>query len=243
MLISLLKQIHYTNIMKNDNYRLLVVEDDLLIADQIIEKAKNWGIVSKKVNDFKNVLNDFSQFNPHIVLLDIKLPFYDGFYWCNEIRKVSKVPIIFISSASENMNILMAINMGADDFISKPFDSEILIAKIKALLRRTYDFLTESDLFNYRGAIINTKNQTISMNNQEVELTKNEFKIFKTLYEERDSIVSREKLMEKLWKSELFIDENTLTVNINRLRKKLNSINLENAIETKRGQGYLLKGN
>lgn len=221
-------------------YRILIVEDDRGIADAIAKQAQMWDLEVKCVENFRNVLQEFVQFSPHIVLLDIILPFFNGYHWCSEIRKVSKVPIIFISSASDNMNIVMAINMGGDDFIMKPFDMNVCIAKIQALIRRTYDFASSAPLIEHRSAILNTGDNTLTYNGVNIELTKNEYMILLTLMENKGKVVSRERLMERLWKSDSFVDENTLTVNVNRLRKKLDKAGLNEFITTKFGQGYIV---
>ena len=222
-------------------YRLLIVEDDFGIAEAIKEQTKRWDLDAHIAEDFKSVLTDFAAYQPHIVLLDIVLPFFNGYHWCSEIRKISKVPIIFISSASDNMNIVMAMNMGADDFIAKPFDMNVLVAKIQALLRRTYDFAASVPVLEHRGAFLNTGDDTLTFNDNNIPLTKNEYRILLCLMENKGKIVSREKLMERLWKTEAFIDENTLTVNVNRLRKKLDAAGLENFIATKIGVGYIVE--
>lgn len=222
-------------------YKILIVEDDPGIANGIKAQTEAWGYEAHTVENFRNVLAEFSEFQPHIVLLDIMLPFFNGYHWCSEIRKISKVPIIFISSASNNMNIVMAMNMGADDFIAKPFDENVLTAKIQALLRRTYDFGSTVPVIEHRGAILNTGDGTLTYGTEQISLSKNEFKIFQCLMENKGKIVSREKLMEKLWKTDIFVDENTLTVNINRLRKKLDAAGLENFITTKFGMGYIIE--
>lgn len=222
-------------------YKILIVEDDSGIANGIKAQTEAWGYEAHTVENFRNVLAEFSEFQPHIVLLDIMLPFFNGYHWCSEIRKISKVPIIFISSASDNMNIVMAMNMGADDFIAKPFDENVLTAKIQALLRRTYDFGSTVPVIEHRGAILNTGDGTLTYGTEQISLSKNEFKIFQCLMENKGKIVSREKLMEKLWKTDIFVDENTLTVNINRLRKKLDAAGLENFITTKFGMGYIIE--
>ena len=222
-------------------YRLLVVEDDARIAEEIQEQARLWDMDCRTVTDFRNVLEEFARYAPHIVLMDIGLPFFNGYHWCSEIRRISSVPILFISSASDNMNILMAINMGADDFIAKPFDREVLMAKLRSLLRRTYDFGLSPHVLEHRGALLNTDDGTLTVNGQRVELTKNEFRILLTLMEERGRIVSRERLMERLWKTRQFVDENTLTVNIGRLRRKLEAVGLPGFIATKVGQGYIVE--
>ena len=223
-------------------YRVLIVEDDNGIAGAIQVQAEMWGLQGRCVRNFRNVLEEFAAFDPHLVLLDITLPFFNGYHWCNEIRRVSKVPIIFISSASDNMNIVMAMNMGGDDFIAKPFDQSVLIAKIQALLRRSYDFGASAPVLEHRGAMLNTGDNTLSYGGGRIELTKNEYRILLALMESRGKVVSREKLMERLWESDSFVDENTLTVNVNRLRKKLDGAGLPNFIITRFGVGYLIEG-
>ena len=223
-------------------YRVLIIEDDMGIAEAIQVQARMWNLDAAYVRNFRNVMEEFTAFDPHLVLLDITLPFYNGYHWCNEIRKVSKVPIIFISSASDNMNIVMAMNMGGDDFIAKPFDQSVLIAKMQALLRRSYDFGTAAPVLAHRGAELNTGDNTLTFQGQKIELTKNEYRILLALMESKGKVVSREKLMERLWESDSFVDENTLTVNVNRLRKKLDAAGLPNFIITKFGVGYLIEG-
>lgn len=222
-------------------YRVLIIEDDLRIAEEIKEQIKMWDLDAHIAEDFRNVLTDFTMYQPHMVLIDIALPFFNGYHWCNEIRRISKVPIIFISSASDNMNIVMAMNMGADDFIAKPFDMDVLVAKIQALLRRTYDFAASIPVMEHRGAFLNTDDNTLTYKDNNIPLTKNEYRILLCLMENKGRVVSREKLMERLWKTEIFIDENTLTVNVNRLRKKLDAAGLENFIATKVGVGYIVE--
>ena len=222
-------------------YRILIVEDDMGIAEAIQIQAQMWNLNAEYVHNFRNVMEEFSAFDPHLVLLDITLPFFNGYHWCNEIRKISNVPIIFISSASDNMNIVMAMNMGGDDFIAKPFDQSVLIAKIQALLRRSYDFGTAAPVLERRGAELNTGDNTLTFQGQKIELTKNEYRILLALMESKGKVVSREKLMERLWESDSFVDENTLTVNVNRLRKKLDAAGLPNFIITKFGIGYLIE--
>lgn len=222
-------------------YRLMIIEDEEGIASAIKNQAEMWGMEALSADDFRDIMKDFASFDPHIVLMDISLPFYNGYYWCEEIRRVSKVPIIFISSAGDNMNIVMAMSMGADDFIAKPFDMSVLMAKIQAMLRRTYDFTVNSSVIEHRGVILNTANSTAIYNGNKTELTKNEYRILLTLLENREKTVSREKLMEALWKTESFVDENTLSVNVNRLRKKLESIGAPDFIVTKFGVGYIVE--
>ncbi len=222
-------------------YRILIIEDDPGIAEAISEQAKMWELDVRCINNFRAIMSEFSEYDPHLVLLDISLPFFNGYHWCNEIRKVSKIPIIFISSASDNMNIVMAMNMGADDFIAKPFDQNVLMAKIQAMLRRTYDFAAAVPILEHRGALLNTGDNSLTYQQQHITLTKNEYRILLTLMENKSKIVSREKLMERLWETDSFIDENTLTVNVNRLRKKLDKTGLKDFITTKFGVGYLIE--
>ena len=221
-------------------YRIFIVEDDPGIAQAIAQQAKLWELEPRCVQNFRSVMAEFAAFDPHLVLLDIALPFFNGYHWCGEIRKVSKVPIIFISSASDNMNIVMAMNMGADDFIAKPFDQAVLMAKIQAMLRRTYDFAAAVPVLEHRGALLNTGDNTLTYQDQQISLTKNEYRILLTLMENKGRVVSREKLMERLWETDSFVDENTLTVNVNRLRKKLDAAGLSDFIATKFGVGYLI---
>lgn len=221
-------------------YRVLIAEDEGTIAQAVAEELTQWGLETRCVRDFRNVLGEFRAFQPHLVLLDIMLPFFNGYHWCNEIRKESNVPIIFLSSASENMNIVMAMNMGGDDFVAKPFDRTVLVAKVQALLRRCYDFRPAAPVLQHRGAELNTLDNTLRFDGQKIELTKNEYKILLCLLENKGAVVSREKLMERLWESDSFVDENTLTVNVNRLRRKLDGAGLPGFIETKFGVGYLL---
>lgn len=214
------------------------MEDDETIARLIKKHLEKWEYEVSTVQDFGNVLGEFAVCDPQLVLLDIRLPFYNGHYWCTQIRQVSKVPIIFLSSVSDNMNIVMAMNMGADDFIPKPFDLEVLTAKVQALLRRSYDFAGSSSMLEYKGMLLNLSDATILYQEQKVELTKNELKILQTLIENKTQVVTRETLMTRLWESDMYVDENTLSVNVNRLRKKLTSIGLEDSILTKKGIGY-----
>ena len=200
-----------------------------------------WALEAKCVEDFRQVMAEFAHYNPHLVLLDISLPFFNGYHWCSEIRKISKVPIIFLSSASDNMNIVMAMNMGADDFIAKPFDQSVLMAKMQAMLRRTYDFAASVPVLEHRGALLHTGDNTLTYKDTAISLTKNEYRILLALMENKGKVVSREKLMERLWETDSFVDENTLTVNVNRLRKKLDAAGLTAFITTKFGVGYLIE--
>lgn len=222
-------------------YRLLIIEDDRGIAEAIRTQAEMWEMQVQCVENFRNVLPEFTTFDPHIILLDISLPFFNGYHWCSEVRKVSKVPIIFISSAADNMNMIMAMNLGADDFIAKPFDQSVLMAKLQAMLRRTYDFAAAVPVLEHRGALLHTGDNTLTYKNEKISLSKNEFRILRILMENKGKIVSREKLIELLWETDSFIDENTLTVNVGRLRKRLDAAGLENFITTKFGVGYLIE--
>ena len=205
------------------------------------EQAEAWDITARIVTDFHNVMAEFSRFDPHIVLLDISLPFFNGYHWCGEIRRVSNVPVIFISSAADNMNMIMAMNMGADDFIAKPFDGSVLIAKIQALLRRTYDFAPSVPVLEHKGAMLNTGDGSFLYKNEKIPLSKNEYRILLTLMKNKGKTVSRERLMEQLWETDSFVDENTLSVNVNRLRKRLEAAGLEGFITTKFGVGYIIE--
>lgn len=222
-------------------HRILIVEDDMTIAKEIQKHLEVWNHEVQTVTDFQNVISDFVSFDPHLVLLDISLPFFNGYYWCSEIRKLSKVPVIFISSASDNMNIVMAINMGGDDFIAKPFDLDVLTAKIQALLRRAYDFGQNTSFLEHRGAILNMNDTTLSYNGIKISLTRNDYRILQTLMENKGKIVSRDTLMTRLWETDCYVDENTLTINISRLRKKLTEAGLSGFITTKKGMGYIIE--
>ncbi len=211
-----------------------------MIAQSIKKHMEGWGYEAVCVENFQEVLQTFISQQPQLVLMDISLPFYNGYHWCDEIRKISRVPIIFISSASDNMNIVMAVNMGGDDFVAKPFDLDVLQAKIQALLRRTYDFAGDSHLLEHKGMIFDTGKGIVTYEGAQVELTKNEMGILRILLEQKGKIVTRDKLMEKLWESDSFIDDNTLTVNVARLRKKLEETGISDMIKTRKGIGYVV---
>lgn len=221
--------------------KIMIIEDDLVIASSLQEELLKWQYSAFYVTDFNDVMNTFTQEAPQLVLIDIKLPYFNGYYWCTEIRKISQVPIIFVSSQSERMDIVMAIQMGADDFISKPFDLTVALAKIQALLRRTYDFTGNDVYLSYQQVYLKTNELKVQYQDQEVELTKNEIKILEVLFLQKGAFVSREAIMMKLWENDSFIDDNTLAVNINRLRKKLAEINVTSFIVTKKGFGYGLQ--
>mgnify|MGYP001852495465 FL=1 len=222
-------------------YRILIVEDDSSIAEALKRHLEGWDHETVIAEDFKNIMAEYTRVEPDLVLLDIGLPFYNGFYWCSQIRQVSDVPIIFISSASDNMNIVMAMNMGGDEFIEKPFDLHVVTAKVQALLRRAYSYRGSASLMEYRGCILNLADATVTYQNRKTDLTKNEFKIFQCLLENAGKIVTRDEIIARLWESDAFIDENTLTVNVARLRKKLAQIGLEEAVVTKKGIGYMVE--
>ena len=222
-------------------YRILLVEDDSGIAQAICEQGAMWELDVRCVRNFHDVLGEFTAYDPQLVLMDISLPFFNGYHWCSEIRRVSRVPIIFLSSAADNMNIVMAMNMGADDFIAKPFDLDVLTAKVQALLRRTYDFAPAEPVLSYRGAVLQPGDQSLLVNGEKLPLSKNEYRILWTLLKEKGKIVSREKLMEALWQTDSFVDENTLSVNMARLRKKLDGAGLAGFIATRVGAGYLVE--
>ena len=219
-------------------YRILIIEDDFTMAEAMKKQIESWGNEVRLVSDFQNVIHEFIEYDPHMVLIDIMLPFFNGFYWCQKIREVSKVPIVFLSSANDNMNIVMAMNMGGDDFITKPYDLNVVTAKIQAVLRRTYSYSEHpGNLCEYRGGILNVNDQTFTYEGKKAELTKNEFRILQILMENTGKVVSRDKIMEKLWEDESFIDDNTLTVNVTRLRKKLEETGIQDYIKTKKRCG------
>lgn len=222
-------------------YKILIVEDDETIAGGLKTHLEKWNYQTECMTDFKDVMGKFLEFEPQLVLLDIVLPFFNGFHWCQEIRKISKVPIIFLSSVNDNMNIVTAMNMGGDEFIEKPFDLNVVTAKVQAVLRRTYEFRGTADIMEWNGAILNLADATVLYQDQKQELTKNEFKILQMLLENTGKIVSRESIMTRLWDSNEFIDDNTLTVNVARLRKKMEQIGLGGKIITKKGIGYMVE--
>ncbi len=222
-------------------YKIFLVEDDFSLADAVKSLLESYGSVVTAVKDFRNVTAEFTEAKPHLVLMDIKLPFKDGYFWTSEIRKISSVPIVFLSSASDNMNIIMAINMGADDFIPKPVDAMVLNAKVNAILRRTYEITSNSQTVNFYGATLHLSDYTVTYSSKRTELTKNEFRILQILLDNRGKIVSRDTLMTHLWQNDIYVEENTLTVNMSRLRRKLEDSGLEGVIVTKPGAGYIIK--
>lgn len=221
-------------------YRIFLVEDDAVIASAVKRHLESWGCEVGCAADFSNVLAEFESFSPQLVLLDISLPFYNGYHWCSEIRRVSDVPVMFISAASDSMNIVMAMNMGADDFIAKPFDLEVLMAKVQALLRRAYDFAGTGKVLECGGAVLDIPGGALVYGEGRAELTKNELRILQALMEKHGSVVSRDALMLRLWQTDSFVDENTLTVNVTRLRRKLEALGLGDFIKTRKGLGYII---
>ncbi len=222
-------------------YKILILEDDNALAEAMKNQIQAWGNTVECIRNFQNIIPEFLDFDPHMVLIDIMLPFYNGYHWCSEIRKISNVPIIFISSASDNMNIVMAMNMGGDDFIPKPIDLDVMTAKIQAVLRRTYDMGGKIPVLEHKGAILNLNDATLVYNGNKIDLTRNEFRILQTMMENKGKVVSRDTLMTKLWQIDCYVEENTLTVNVTRLRKKLENIGLSDFITTKIGSGYILE--
>lgn len=218
----------------------MIVEDDLTIARTLKNHLDKWDYDVIYIDDFKNIIERFKNFDPHIILLDVMLPFFNGFYWCGEIRKISKAPVVFISSAGDNMNIVMAMNMGGDDFIVKPFDLNVLTAKLGAMLRRSYSLKGQINSIEHKGVVLNLNDTTLAFENHRIELTRNDYKILHILMENKGKIVSRDEIMQQLWESDQFIDDNTLTVNMTRLRKKLSEIGLDDFIKTKKGLGYMV---
>lgn len=222
-------------------YRIMIIEDDQTMAETIKKQIESWGNHGICVEDFQNVIPEFVKCDPHMVLVDIMLPFYNGYYWCTEIRKISNVPVIFLSSASDNMNIVMAMNMGGDDFIPKPVDLNVLMAKLQAVLRRAYDMGGKIPVLEHKGAVLNLNDASLTYQGRRIELTKNDFRILQMLLENKGKVVSRDMLMTKLWQMDSYVEENTLTVNVTRLRKKLEQAGLKDFIKTKIGSGYIVE--
>ncbi|MGM0219699.1 two-component system response regulator SapR [Enterococcus sp. AZ126] len=221
--------------------KIMIIEDEATIRELISEELQKWQFDTFGTTDFNNVLEDFQREEPQLVLLDINLPVFDGYYWCQKIREISKIPIIFISSRNTNMDMIMAMNMGADDFVTKPFQIDVLIAKINALLRRSYNYSeVGSEIMSHNGITLNVDNGSMEIDGAVIDLSKNEYRLLYILIKKHGKILTREKLLRALWEDERFVDDNTLTVNINRLRKKIEQAGLEGYIETKVGQGYIV---
>lgn len=223
-------------------YRIFLVEDDEVIAGAVKRHLEGWGYTVRCVQAFDRVLQEFAAFDPQLVLLDITLPFFNGYHWCQEIRKVSKVPILFLTSAGDSVNTVMAMQLGGDDLLAKPFDLQVLSAKVQAMLRRAYDFGPSAHLLSCGRAVLNVSDGTLTVDGQRLELTRNEFRILQMLLERKGQTVSREALMTRLWESDSFVDENTLTVNVGRLRRKLEAAGLPELIRTRKGEGYRAEG-
>ena len=221
--------------------KVFIVEDDTVIAKAVAAHLTTWQMQVQCAGNFEKITEEVEEFQPDIIIMDIKLPYYNGFYWCAEIRKTSKVPIVFLSSADDNMNIVMAMNMGGDEFIEKPFDLNVLTAKVQALLRRAYSFQGNVNVLEYEGMLLNLNDASLSYRGEKISLTKNEFRILQMLMENSGKIIARDDIIARLWESDAFIDDNTLTVNVARLRKKLEKAGMDNWIKTKKGIGYYLK--
>lgn len=221
--------------------KILIIEDDKTICNILGQHLSKWGYKVGSISNFQNVLEEFIAFDPQLVLLDIGLPYFNGHHWCSEIRRISKVPIIFLSSADDNLNIVMALNMGGDDFIAKPFDLSVVTAKIQAMLRRSYTFKEHTNLIQHKGAVLNLSDATLTCGENKVELTKNEYRILQILMTRAGEIVSRDEIIRALWEDDSFVDDNTLTVNVTRLRKRLEEAGLSDYIKTKKGIGYVVE--
>ena len=217
---------------------IMIVEDEKVIRDAVVSELEKWNYEVVAVEDFSQVYTQFLSVNPQLVILDITLPFFNGYYWCQEIRKVSQVPIMFLSSHDQPMDIVMSINMGADDYMTKPFEPSVLVAKIQGMMRRSYEFVQKKDWIQYKGATLQLASTKVSFNGEEIDLSKNELIVLRVLFEKQGDIATREELMNQLWNSDLFVDDNTLSVTVARLRKKLAEIGLANLITTKKGIGY-----
>ena len=219
---------------------IFIIEDDKRIREELTVFLSRYGYKCSYSTNFENIVDEALKANSKLILLDINLPYFDGYYVCREIRKVSNIPIIVVTSRQSEVDELMSMNLGADDFITKPYNTQILLARISSLLRRTYQNL-DMDILEYKGLRFNISQSLIEFNGEKIDLTKNESKILYSLIKNKEKIVSRNRLMDELWQSDEFVDDNTLTVNINRLRKKMESIGASNMLNTKRGQGYILQ--
>lgn len=221
-------------------FRILLIEDDEQLFNEIQVRLAQWALEVHGIDDFSQVMQQFTSVQPDLVVIDIQLPQFDGFHWCRMIRSHSKVPIIFLSSRDHPTDMVMAMELGADDYVQKPFHFEVLIAKIQAILRRVYNYTTsEMDVTSWNESTVDYRKNTISTRDQTIRLTKNETYILRILLEDKGQIVSRTDLIEGLWDDERFVSDNTLTVNVNRLRKKLIPLHMDHLIETKVGQGYI----
>lgn len=221
-------------------YKIVIVEDSEFIRVELKTYLERYGYEVEAPDSFENIIEYINKSNANLILLDINLPLYDGYYICREVRKKSDVPIIVVTSRDSQVDELMSMNLGADDFITKPYNTEILIARVSAILKRSYGKNSNEEIMNYGDLKLNLANGSISYNSNNIELTKNELRILAYLIKNRGKIVSRDTLMDALWQSDLFLDDNTLSVNVTRLRKKIEEIGLKNIIETRRGLGYIM---
>lgn len=217
---------------------ILLVEDDFSLAVELKDALNKWNFNVSLIENFEDILKEYIEKKPQLIIMDVNLPYFDGYYWCNKIREVSKVPIIFLSSRDSNMDLIMGINNGGDDYITKPFSIEVLISKINAIMRRTYDYIASESLLYYNDVILDIEKCTLKYNEYTIDLTKNEMKILSVLIKNQGKVISRDKLMMSLWNCDEFISDNTLTVNITRLRSKLKEMGLGDFIKTKKGLGY-----
>lgn len=225
----------------NEKYKIYIAEDDKIIARELGRTISSWGFEVRCAENFADIAGEVREYSPHLVLMDLLLPNYNGFYWCSEIRKFTNVPLVFISSVSDNMNIIMAMNAGGDDYVTKPFDLAVLISKIQAILRRVYNYSMPAAELSHRGAVFNPGDCTLRYDGRKIELSKNESKILHLLLQSKGKIISRDTLMQKLWETDSFVDENTLSVNVARLRKKLDELGIDDFIVTKKGLGYMIE--
>ena len=222
-------------------YKILLIEDDIDLAKEISIALEKWGFKVELINNFENIIEEFIEKKPEVVLLDVNLPLYNGFYWCEKIREISKTPIIFLSSRDSDMDLIMGINNGGDDYITKPFSIDVLVTKINAIIRRVYNYNKSNNILSYKDLMFDVEKGIIKYNDKSIELTKNEIKIFTLLLKNKDKVVSRESLMMSLWDSDEFVTDNALTVNINRLRSKIKDLGIEDFIKTKKGIGYIVE--
>ncbi len=219
--------------------KLFIIEDDIVLRTELISLLESYNYSCETSDNFKNIITEAVDSNADLILLDINLPYYDGYHVCREIRKISDVPIMVVTSRNNDMDELMSMNLGADDFITKPYNIQILLARIAAILKRTNQKNYSSEV-DYKGLTLSMAKSTVYYESKEAELTKNELRILSVLMQNANSIISRDDLMDELWQSDEFVDDNTLTVNVNRLRKKLEEIGAADLIKTKRGQGYMI---
>ena len=222
-------------------YKILLIEDDIDLAKETALALQKWGFKVYLIDNFENIIEEFIDKKPEVVLLDVNLPLYNGFYWCEKIRNISNVPIIFLSSRDSDMDLIMGINNGGDDYITKPFSVDILVTKINGIIRRAYNYSESNNIVQHEGLLFDNEKGFIKYNDKSIELTKNEIKILTLLLKNKNKVVSRESLMMSLWNSDEFVTDNALTVNINRLRSKIKELGIEDFIKTKKGVGYIVE--